>query len=169
MPLPTPRATLHDATHEDLPCIENMMQFYNYDLSEGCAVEFAPHGLYALRSKTAYWSKPGVKPFIVRVDDELAGFAVVDDELIEPTSRFNMGYFFLARRYRGRGLAVEVAAEIFTRFPGQWEIYHFTNNLPAARFWPKAISCAGCVNLVVRDVVVEGETSILYRFSTSAE
>jgi predicted acetyltransferase len=153
---------------DDLARIENLMQFYNYDMSEWLPVDFGPNGLYPIRSKQRYWQQRGVQPYLARVGGELAGFAVVDDECLEPGPQFNVGYFFVARRYRGRGLGHRLAEEVFSRHPGTWQAYHYTCNEPARRFWPKAILRAGGSGLVTRQVVADGSAATLYEFSTAA-
>ena len=156
------------ASTEDLPRIESLMQFYNYDLSEWCPVEFSPSGLYALRPKGQYWAKKPVKPYVARVNGELAGFAVIDDEVQDPKSDFNLGYFFLGRRYRGGGTAKEMIRQLFSLHQGRWEVYFFASNIPSVRFWPNAISLAGGQNMEVEDSVREGLPCRLIRFSTKA-
>ena len=161
-------AILSAATVDDLPRIENLMQFYNHDMSEWYPVPFGDHGMYTLRPKQPYWARPGVKPFIGRVDGQLAGFAVVDDEVTDPASQFNMGYFFVARRYRSLGLGRRWVADVLNRFPGRWEIVHYAGNQPAARFWPKAIAGAGASGRVSRHSVLDDMPSITYQFDIGA-
>ena len=120
------QVSVRSALTSDIACIENMMQFYNYDLSESLPVNFAETGLYDLRPKAQYWSKPHVSPFLIYVDGELAGFAVVDDEVIEPESRYNMGYFFIAR-LDGKDSADEVWAN-------KWQINFFRSLLAIGNF-----------------------------------
>ena len=165
---PAVSVSLAASSIEDLPLIENLMQFYNYDLSELCPVEFSPSGLYALQPKAQYWAKISVKPYVAKVHGEIAGFAVIDDEVQDSASEFNLGYFFLSRRYRGSGVAQEMIRQLFARHPGRWEVYFFAANTPAARFWPKAIALERCQNLTMHDTVVDGLDCRLYRFSTHA-
>jgi predicted acetyltransferase len=155
-----------EATHDDLQRIENLMQFYNYELSKWYPVDFADNGLYALRPKQPYWAKTGVKPYIVRVGSELAAFAVVDDEVVDGASQFNMGYFFVARRYRGQGLGYHIAAEVLHRHPGRWEIYHLTGNVPAGVFWTKSIARITGQTPVVSSSVIDESPCTLYTFTT---
>ncbi|MEJ6000821.1 GNAT family N-acetyltransferase [Paucibacter soli] len=152
---------------EDLPRIERLMQFYNYDLSEWCELEVGDGGLYNIRSKAAYWAQPGVRPYLLRVRGELAGFAVVDDEVLDPAAQFNMGYFFIARRYRGRGLGLPVVQELLRRHPGRWELYHYDSNVPAGRFWRKVLGQSACAGLELRSVLMDDMPAQLYRFSTA--
>ena len=159
--------SLHAATAADLTRIENMMQFYNYDLSESSPVELGENGLFTLRPKEAYWAKPSVKPYIAIVSGELAGFAVVDDEVVYPDAEFNIGYFFLARRYRRRGLAQQMASQLFRLHPGRWEVYHFASNAAADRFWAKAIVQVSFGQSRVEDIVRDEMRCRLHRFSIS--
>ncbi len=156
------------ATPEDLPRIENLMQFYNYDLSEWYPVEFASHGLYALRPKATYWAQPGVVPYKVHVGGHWAGFAVVDDEVIDRAAQYNMGYFFVARRYRGLGVGRQLAATLLREHPGRWEIYHLESNQAARRFWPGAIESITREAPRVSSRLIDGIPATLYAFSNGA-
>ena len=153
----------------ELSCVENMMQFYNYDLSESLDVNFAETGLYALRPKESYWAKPGVIPFVIFVDGALAGFAVVDDEVIQPASRYNMGYFFIARRYRGQGVGAQVATHLFAQFAGAWEVYFYINNKAASAFWNAMFSKPSAIDVVMSGQIIDSERCTLVSFSTLAK
>lgn len=168
VPLPdSPALRIERAAPDDLPRIENLMQFYNYDLSEWTPVAFAPEGRYQLRPKAPYWAQPDVHPFLIWVGDELAGVAVVDRDCEDSQSDHNMGYFFLARGYRGHGLAARAAGEVLARFPGRWEVYHLMANTPAAQFWPGVIRgrAAGEIDREVR--TLHGDECCLYRFTVA--
>lgn len=162
-------AVVGRATAEDLPRIENLMQFYNYDLSEWHPVEFADHGLYAIRPKARYWAQAGVVPYKVQVGGQWAGFAVVDDEVIDPASQFNMGYFFVARRYRGLGIGRRLAATLFREHPGRWEVYHLASNQAAQRFWSSAIASLSGSAPHEASQVIDEVPSTLYRFSVGRD
>lgn len=161
-----PEDTVVDrATAEDLPRIENLMQFYNYELSEWYPIDFAPHGLYALRPKDAYWSSPAVVPYTLRVAGQLAGFCVVDDEVQDGASQFNMGYFFVARRYRGLGLGLHFARSVINRHFGRWEVYHLERNAAAMHFWSKAIGHITGTPACARSEVIDDWPAVLFTFS----
>ena len=163
------QVSVRSALTSDIACIENMMQFYNYDLSESLPVSFAETGLYALRPKAQYWAKPHVAPFVIYVDGELAGFAVVDDEVIEPESRYNMGYFFIARHYRGRGVGKQVASKLFAQFSGAWEVYFYTNNQAASRFWNSVIAESSTRDVATSAQIIDGEPCTLFSFSSATK
>ena len=66
------------ATKEQMPVIQNMARFYAYDLSKSCGFyqlydwSFPENGLYEGLDISKYW-QPNYFPFLIRVDDELAG------------------------------------------------------------------------------------------------
>ena len=157
--------TVTPALPHELPIIEGMMQFYNYELSAYCDIDFNLRGLYTLSPKAVYFSHTTVKPYLLRVDGAVAGFAVVDDEVVDPASQFNMGYFFIARRYKGQGLASRLAAEMFLRHPGRWEVYHYASNDPAKHFWVRAIAGAKAHDLVTSDATSDEHAVVRYLFS----
>ncbi len=149
----------------ELPIIEGMMQFYNYELSAYCDIDFNLRGLYTLSPKAVYFSRTTVRPYLLRVDGAVAGLAVVDDEVVDTESQFNMGYFFIARRYKGQGLASRLAAEMFLLHPGRWEVYHYASNDPAKHFWVRAIVDAKALELVTITATSDEQPIVRYRFS----
>ncbi len=78
-------------------------------------------------------------PFVVRVDGRLAGFALIRqlDRKTPPT--FEVGEFFVLRKYRGRGVGKSVACALFDRFRGNWEVRELLENRPAQKFWKAVI------------------------------
>lgn len=158
---------LRRATAADHSRIENLMQFYNYDLSESYPLSFDETGLYALRPKQAYWSTPTVHPYLIDVDGELAGFAVVDQEVVAPTSTFNLGYFFVGRRFRQKGIGKQIVCQLLQRYPGTWEIYHLRENEAARRFWSSVIATAGIVDANITEQLIDGEMCVLYTFAST--
>lgn len=168
---PAPPATVvavDAATADDLQRIEALMQFYNYDMSQWVPVHFGSAGLYDIGSKAAYWRNPAVRPYVVRVDHKLAGFAVVDDEFAQPGAQFNMGYFFVARRFRQRGVGRQLLADVVRRHPGRWQIYHYACNEAASGFWSAAIPGLAGGATVTRQIVVDDLPTALYEFSVGA-
>jgi len=162
-------AVLQEAQPSDLSRIENMMQFYNYELSEWYPIEFDTTGRYHVSSKTAYWANQRTQPFVIRVNAHLAGFAVVDDELVHPQSTYNLGYFFVARRYRHQGIGAAMLSALLRRCPGRWEVYHLAGNEAAGGFWPAALKKAGIASFATSNEVIHNEASVLYRFEAASE
>ena len=101
-------------------------------------------------------------------DDELAGLAIVDDDLVDPRNDLSLGYFFVARRFRGRGVGAAAFGGLLARYPGAWELYYLARNRAAAAFWPRAFERAGVRDVAVSDVVMHGEACVMHRFAAPA-
>ena len=137
------------ASDIDYPIIANLARFYIYDMSEFTGWNFPPDGLFDAEDRFAnYWGKPGRHawpstwrgfPFLIRVDGHPAGFALVK-RISENPLTFDMGEFFIARRHRRQGIGQRVAAALFDRFPGRWEVREMPANQPAQAFWRRIIS-----------------------------
>jgi predicted acetyltransferase len=156
--------TLRAADRPQWPVIENLLQFYNYELSAWYPITLGEDGRYPIASKTDYFALPGTQAWLILANDELAGFAVVDDELVDPRRDLNLGYFFVARRFRGRGVGAAAFGGLLARYPGAWELYYLARNAAAAGFWPKAFERAGVREVEVSDVTVQGEPCVMSRF-----
>ena len=120
----------------DKAVLRKLMELCQYDYSEFENSDVDEHGLFGYKYLDNYWTEDGRHPFIVRVGDKLAGFALV--RVIEGTA--NMAEFFIMRRYRRSGIGKVVACRVFDMFPGKWRVEQMPGNLPAQAFWRKVIS-----------------------------
>ena len=133
------------ANHEQIPVIQNLARFYAYDLSKSCGFyelydwSFPETGLYESRDLSEHW-KANSYPFIIRIDEELAGFAIINKIGTTQEVDWNMVEFFIVGKFQGKGFGSKVAIQIFNQFPGTWEVMQMPDNLPAIKFWKKVIS-----------------------------
>ncbi|MGH8389676.1 MAG: GNAT family N-acetyltransferase [Pseudomonas sp.] len=160
-----PLIELHAAQRDELETIENLMQFYTYDFSEWVPLNFGEFGFFTLRSLADYWRKPATRPFLIKVDDEIAGFVTLDDETHLPGTQYNMGYLFVSRRFRGQGVAKFVVSTLLSRFPGQWQIFHIEANKPAQLFWAAVMPDLSAGTFTLQSLTVEGYPCTFYRFA----
>jgi len=156
--------TLRAADRAQWPVLENLLQFYNYELSAWYPIPFADDGRIAIGSKADYLGQPGTQAWLILADGELAGFAIVDDELVDPRNDLNLGYFFVARRFRGRGVGAAAFGGLLARYPGAWELYYLARNTAAAAFWPRAFERAGVREVAVAGERLHGEECVMHRF-----
>lgn len=133
------KVSIIPATKEQIPVVQNMARFYAYDLSKSCGFyqlfdwSFPENGLYEARDVSKYWQS-NCYPFIIRVDDELAGFALINKIGSLPDVDWNMGEFFIVGKFQGKGVGRQVAFKLFNEFSGQWEVMQMPPNLPAIKF-----------------------------------
>jgi predicted acetyltransferase len=143
--MPETKIELLHAPTSLMPVIQNMARFYAYDLSKSCGHDglhdwsFPENGLYEAIDFSKYWL-PGCQPFIIRVNEELAGFALINKKGSSEDVDWNMGEFFIVGKFQGMGLGRRIAVELFEKFPGTWEVMQMLCNTPAIHFWEKIIS-----------------------------
>ena len=70
---------------------------------------------------------------------ETAGFALVNRfSALGEAPDHAMAEFFLLPGWRGKGLGLAFAQEIFRQRPGSWEIKYHRENRPAGALWSRA-------------------------------
>jgi predicted acetyltransferase len=131
--------TIDEVPREQKPVLRNLMELYQHDHAEWDGADLDEHGLYGYTYFEHYWTEDGRHPFLVRVDRKLAGFALVRTPP-NTTGENRLAEFFIARKYRRRGVGRMVAFRIFDMFPGRWEVTQVANNHIARAFWEQAIS-----------------------------
>ena len=161
-----PSIELHAAQRDDFDTLENLMQFYVYDFSEWLPLELGEHGFFNIQPKLDYWRKPATRAFMIRVGGELAGFVTVDDNTHLDGAEYNIGYFFVSRRFRGQGVAKFVVSALLSQFPGQWQIFHIDANPPARRFWAKVMPDLTGNQFTLHQQPVDGYPCTFYRFQS---
>ena len=130
------------ATREQEPILANLLELYAPDFSHSLDIDLGPDGTFGYNDLALYWSQPGRHPFLVKVNNRLAGFVLVKrgSETSGSEAVWDMAEFFVVRRYRRRGIGSRVAHEVWRKFPGEWEVRVMRSNTAAFRFWAKAIS-----------------------------
>lgn len=155
---------LHAAQRDELETIENLMQFYTYDFSEWLPLKLGEYGLFNILPMPDYWRNPATRPFLIKVDGELAGFVTVDNQVHLPGANYNIGYLFVSRRFRGQGVARFVVSTLLSQFPGQWQIFHIEANQPARLFWAAVMPGLNVAGLTLHQQVVDRYPCTFYRF-----
>lgn len=130
---------LVSARVEDKSIIANLLQLYLYDFSELAGWAINEHGLFNYPYLDHYWTEPDRHPFLVRVDGELAGFALVRTLVMEGGQENHLAEFFILRKLRRIGVGETAARQLFDRFPGTWTVAQRDWNIGAQRFWRRVI------------------------------
>jgi len=127
------------------PLLQRLFEMYLYDFSELEHADLDEEGWFVPSARpwlARYWTEPDKHALLLRVNGKPAGFALVDEASPMPGSehRHFLGAFFVARGYRRRGFGALMAATIFHRFPGEWQVLQVRANLPAQAFWRRVIA-----------------------------
>jgi predicted acetyltransferase len=143
---------IHPVSDADFSVVSNLVTLYIYDMSEHMGWACPNSGLFiGVTDLCRYWDKTLTNPtkewpdhwsgfgFIVRVNDELAGFV-----MIRQTSYtlpcFEIGEFFVLRKFRHQGVGTLLATTMFDRFRGRWIIRQFAELQSVSSFWGKVLS-----------------------------
>ena len=123
--------------------VRNLFALYVHDMSEFVSLDVDDEGKFAIpHSLASYWEGPDASqrhPFLIRADGKLAGFALVR-RIDADGAAYDMGEFFVLRKYRRSGLGRQVAYGLFDRFAGAWEVRELPSNMPAQTFWRRIIA-----------------------------
>lgn len=119
--------------------LQQLFQLYAYDFSEYNGRNLNNCGFYAYAELDSWWLKRERYPYFLRVDEKLAGFALVSRESRVSRDSRVLSEFFVLRKYRRQGVGTEAARRIFDRFPGQWEVSQNVKNPTSLEFWGKVI------------------------------
>ena len=124
--------------------MQRMGSYYVYDMSEYVGSEpgwaFPDTGDYECDDFRPYFEDPLTSAFFIRVNGELAGFAIVDQKGSTPDVDHNMAQFFVHRKFKRRGVGVRAAHQCFRQFRGAWEVMVIPQNTGAYAFWKQAVS-----------------------------
>jgi predicted acetyltransferase len=150
-PPPMDAVTVTDALPAQAGIIQNLVQLYTHDFSEFWAGtargDLHPDGRFDAYPLDDYWARPNWSPLLIWNNRVLAGFSLINDRTHSgrPANR-NVGEFFIVRKYRGRGVGRSAIRQIFSRYPGSWEVAVARRNTAARDFWRKAINGAAEVS-----------------------
>lgn len=122
---------VEEALLEDKGVLRRMLQLYLHDMSEFTGDDLDAHGEHGYKYLDNYWTEEGRYPFIFRIENKLAGFALV----WRKPEEYRMAEFSILPKYRRKGLGKLAAETVIRRFGGRWAIYQLPTNLPAQKFW----------------------------------
>lgn len=135
-----PSVSVIPATLDDFATIQNMAQFYIYDASRECEVLISNNGSYNVTNYQIYFQEEGRLAFLIKVEDELAGFVLLNQAGTNAKTKWNMGEFFILRKFQRKGIGTQVAHQIWNMYPAFWEVSVIPENNKALMFWRYVIS-----------------------------
>ena len=147
------RVRVADGTERRL--IENLIEFYIYEfmqLEPPFPTRFDDRDCYpAFSDLDRYWRIEGFRPLLIRAEERLAGFALINTHSSRGEKvEFNMAEFFIAREHRGRGVATDAFRRIMAQYAGCWEIAVAEHNMAAKMFWSRTLKATLNISHLVR-------------------
>lgn len=127
-------------SRSDRNLVRHLMELYQYDFSEFDGQDLDEHGCFGYGDLDYFWFEPTHAVFLVTVDEKLAGFVLIDNEVVVTGNERSVTEFFIMRKYRRQGVGKQVAIEVFRRLPAKWEVRVIEQNSPAQDFWRGVIA-----------------------------
>jgi len=123
--------------------IMNLFQYYIYDMSEYTKFDPNPNGTFVVDESVVqlnvYWNSPEHYPYLILVEGNIAGFSMIRRFPFNK-AYFDIGQFFVLRKYKNLGVGREVFKRSVHKHPGKWLTRVLQNNDGAYKFWKKVIS-----------------------------
>ena len=126
---------VREASADEKPILRQLLELYEYDFSEFEGTDVGPHGFYGYRYLDHYWTEPDRHPYLIHVDDNLAGFVLVNRHTVSGEERWSVAEFFVMRKYRRRGVGALAATLVFDLHPGAWEVKQVASHPGSTAFW----------------------------------
>lgn len=96
-------------------------------------------GRYGYRYLDHYWRQRGRFPYLIEVNGNWAGFALVNKPSPLPGPDWAMAEFFVLARYRRRHVGEQAARWLFDKHRGTWHVAELAENRDAQAFWRRVI------------------------------
>lgn len=155
---------LEKAGLEQKQMLGNLYSLYLHDLtaySDG--LQIGEDGIFEFDSFELIWRREGVTPYIIRVEDQLAGFILILEAPFTKKVDKVVNDFFILNSFRGKGIAKAAALEVFVHNKGRYYISQLVKNKPAVQFWKKVYSLQG-IEFVEQTELQDGEEVIYQTF-----
>lgn len=153
----------------DYPIIQNLARFYVYDMARYCGFisdDWAcpSDGLYEAYDFKIYFEEATRKPYLIKVEKEIAGFVLLNQIGTSSDTQWNMGEFFILSKFQRSGIGRVVAEEVWNIHPGIWEVSVIPENTPALAFWRSAVSTFTKGNYTEEVKVIDYDTHQAARY-----
>jgi predicted acetyltransferase/GNAT superfamily N-acetyltransferase len=137
--------TLIKATMNDYPVIQNLACFYVYELSRYCGFisdewSCPSDGMYRDVDLKKYFQDSARESYLIKIGNELAGFALLHNIKSSVESYWVMAEFFILAKFQGHSIGRQIAEQLWKLHPGKWQVPIIPENKKALVFWRKAIS-----------------------------
>jgi predicted acetyltransferase len=130
-----------DPSSPEIEVFNHLLQLYEYEFSDITKLEVNRQGLYSNNELNKNLAEKSCQPLLLRFKKTWAGLAVVNlKSQITGDSRVrDIAEFFVLKLYRHHHLGQKMAFQLFSLFPGKWEVRQLPDALDARTLWLKVI------------------------------
>ena len=131
--------TIHQARPEDFPALEQLLELYQYDLSDIWLQDLNAEGKYGF-DLARHKRDSGSRAYIARAGSQYVGFALTAPAIVTRKDGTWMEQFFVLKRYRRSGAGRTLAKHVLFDNPGPWELGQMPGNTAAYLFWRSVLT-----------------------------
>ena len=156
------------ATADQETVLANLLELYAHDFSEISDLRLDANGRFGYTPLPLYWQETNRYPFLVKVDNNLAGFVLVKkgSAVSGDENVLDIAEFFILRGYRRHGIGLRVAHEVWRKFPGRWEVRVTERNQAAQAFWSRAVAAFMGIPVEATVIEITGKSWPVFSFNT---
>ncbi|MGN0326479.1 MAG: GNAT family N-acetyltransferase [Lachnospiraceae bacterium] len=131
-----------EAKIEDRDTMRNLLEKYLYEFSQWEKTDVKDDGLYGYEYLDSYFEEENRYPYLIKVDDKLAGLILISDypEVPDEKTDFCLSEFFIMNKYRRKGYGKEAVFQVLNQHHGKWQLKRHPHNLASVHFWNKIIA-----------------------------
>jgi predicted acetyltransferase len=146
--------------------LANLLELYIHDFSEFVDLRIGADGRFGYGSLPGYFSESTRHPFFIRVDNHLAGFAMVQrgSQITDKANIWDIAEFFVLRRYRRNRVGLRAAHQIWRMFTGDWEVRVMENHTAALEFWGQTVHAYAGIAVEPALLEVAGKRCHVFKF-----
>lgn len=128
---------LIEVTEKEKAVLFNLLEKYLYEFSQWEKTDVNDDGLYNYEWLDYYLTEKNRYPYLIKVDDRLAGFVMISDypEVPEKTTDFCLSELFIMYKYRRSGYGRNAAFQVLDKHHGRWQLKCHPHNLASVHFW----------------------------------
>ncbi len=167
--MPTLDIQILNATVVQKPVIAQLYELYTYEMTDLADFDIHDNGYYGYDELPIYWEDPNKHPYLVWVNNKLAGFVLIQkgSPIKADPDIWDVAEFFIMRKFRKKGIGQVVALQIWKRLSGTWQVRVWDNNIAAHSFWDKAIKKFSKKSITPVKIIYQGHDGLLvYQFES---
>ncbi len=126
------------AEARDFPALEQMLELYQYELSDIWLQDTDALGRYGY-DLSRHKQAERFFAYVACEGEQYVGFALVAPAAVTLAEGSWMEQFFVLKRFRRSGVGLRLAEHVIVSHPGNWEIGQMHANLPAQGFWRRVV------------------------------
>ncbi|MFN7724724.1 MAG: GNAT family N-acetyltransferase [Rubrivivax sp.] len=130
--------TLRRARDEDFPALQQMLELYQYELSDIWHQDADAQACYGY-DLSAHRQGQQRHAHLALCGGQYAGFALVAPARVTRHQGCWMEQFFVLKRFRRHGTGRALALHTLQAHPGPWEVGQMPANTPAQAFWRRVV------------------------------